>query len=441
MIISPFLVLFTAAGYANDGYNSRCPSNNQYYNYWKICDEPKCRQKPSFCGQDGKCADPTKGATLTYTKNGTTKYLCYPKEKVCADVFALFDLWSRLLESETGTYNGVTLDDDLYFRKNCLNGGECKDIHYDYDYVYDVKPRSPLGEKIAEGVCECKNGFTGRKCEIPPPTTAKPTPKPTPPPITSDCKNTVKGLDYKGFISKTTSGLKCQRWDRQFPHIHGLLTASADENFCRNPDDHSEPWCYTTSLFKRWEACNIPLCQTVDDPEFVYAKAEIFPNPALQRELRKVQGIVHMRQRKSTQGSFRTTDFIISIDGLPANSYHGFHIHSFGTIGASCSNTGGHYNPFSTNHGSPSANERHVGDLGNVLSNDRGSVILSYSDTKAVLYSLSSVVGRSFVIHAGMDDLGVNDDRGSKTTGNAGARLACGPILWSDGEVWAGPQP
>jgi len=181
----------TTEGLANDEFNSRCPSNNKYYRYWKICDEPKCQQKPSFCGQDGKCA-PTKGATLTYRKNGKTKYLCYPKEKVCADVYSMTNLWSSSLKSEIGTYNGVTLDDDLYFRKNCLNGGECKEVEYDYNY--DYKENKKRERDILQGVCECKNGFTGDKCEFPPseltsapligkpakiPATAKPTEAPT----------------------------------------------------------------------------------------------------------------------------------------------------------------------------------------------------------------------------------------------------------------------
>jgi hypothetical protein len=35
---------------------------------------------------------------------------------------------------------------------------------------------------------------------------------------------------------------------------------------------------------------------------------------------------------------------------------------------------------------------------------------------------------RGFVIHENRDDLGMGNDTGSKTTGNAGARLACGNI-------------
>ena len=39
-----------------------------------------------------------------------------------------------------------------------------------------------------------------------------------------------------------------------------------------------------------------------------------------------------------------------------------------------------------------------------------------------------SVIGRSFVVHAGVDDLGKGGHELSPTTGNAGGRLACGVI-------------
>jgi len=176
-------------------------------------------------------------------------------------------------------------------------------------------------------------------------------------------------------------------------------------------------------------------------PEFVYAKAEIFPNNALSRADRKVSGVVYIKQRKSSVGIYRETEFKVRVQGLPKNSYHGFHIHQFGTIGASCTQSGGHYNPFTENHGAPYAGTRHVGDLGNILSDDNGIVTKVFSDTKAKLYSLSTIVGRAFVVHAGIDDLGLNSDRGSRTTGNAGGRVACGVIVWSNGEGWRGPQP
>jgi len=44
------------------------------------------------------------------------------------------------------------------------------------------------------------------------------------------------------------------------------------------------------------------------------------------------------------------------------------------------------------------------------------------------LYGPNSIVGRATVIHADEDDLGRGKFEDSKTTGHAGARLACGVI-------------
>ncbi|XP_036406275.1 plasminogen [Megalops cyprinoides] len=81
------------------------------------------------------------------------------------------------------------------------------------------------------------------------------------------------GEDYRGKVSKTESGLTCQRWDSQKPHTHGyqphvLPDKYLEENFCRNPDGEPRPWCFTTLPTKRWEFCSIPRC-TSEPPKIV----------------------------------------------------------------------------------------------------------------------------------------------------------------------------
>ena len=76
---------------------------------------------------------------------------------------------------------------------------------------------------------------------------------------------------------------------------------------------------------------------------------------------------------------------------------------------------------------SPSQN-RHVGDLGNIVADESGKASFSFSDSHLSLFGVHSIVGRSVVVHAEEDDLGRGGHDDSKTTGHAGARVACGVI-------------
>ncbi|XP_075978012.1 superoxide dismutase [Cu-Zn]-like [Anticarsia gemmatalis] len=117
-----------------------------------------------------------------------------------------------------------------------------------------------------------------------------------------------------------------------------------------------------------------------------------------------------------------------TIVGLPAGKY-GFHVHEMGTI-VTCDAAGGHFNPDGTNHGGIDHEVRHVGDLGNV--EFEGAILgvsnINIVDTVLTLRGRNNIVGRTLVLHAEEDDLGLGGNEGSLTTGNAGARVACGVI-------------
>ena len=109
---------------------------------------------------------------------------------------------------------------------------------------------------------------------------------------------------------------------------------------------------------------------------------------------------------------------------------HGFHIHEYGDWSNGCLNAGGHYNPHNVDHGGPDDEVSHVGDLGNLEANAEGK-----ANYRAVITNLNvwDIIGRGIVVHADEDDLGKGGDEGSRTTGNAGGRLACGTIARSPG--------
>jgi len=107
---------------------------------------------------------------------------------------------------------------------------------------------------------------------------------------------------------------------------------------------------------------------------------------------------------------------------------HGFHVHQFGDNTNGCTSAGPHFNPDGVDHAGPSDAVRHVGDLGNVSVGADGVAKVCIKDQRISLSGDNSVVGRTMVIHADVDDLGKGGHELSKTTGNAGARLACGVI-------------
>ncbi|CAL1285482.1 unnamed protein product [Larinioides sclopetarius] len=104
---------------------------------------------------------------------------------------------------------------------------------------------------------------------------------------------------------------------------------------------------------------------------------------------------------------------------------HGFHIHQYGDLSGGCASAGGHFNPFQKNHGAPTDEERHVGDLGNIQAGSNGVATINIVDHQLRLCGPISVMGRAIVVHAQQDDLGRGGNEESLRTGNAGSRVGC----------------
>lgn len=103
---------------------------------------------------------------------------------------------------------------------------------------------------------------------------------------------------------------------------------------------------------------------------------------------------------------------------------HGVHLHENGDCSAAdAKSAGGHFNPDHTNHGAPTADPHHAGDLGNITIGANGAGKLKiFVKGLTVAAGDHSVVGRAVIVHADPDDLK------SQPAGNAGARFGCGVV-------------
>jgi Cu-Zn family superoxide dismutase len=104
-----------------------------------------------------------------------------------------------------------------------------------------------------------------------------------------------------------------------------------------------------------------------------------------------------------------TCQITYRVTGLtPGN--HGFHVHEKADFSNGCLSAGPHYNPFNKNHGAPTDEDRHVGDLGNIVADADGVAEGVIIDHLIKLSGPYSVVGRSMMVHADPDDLGKGDN-------------------------------
>ena len=69
------------------------------------------------------------------------------------------------------------------------------------------------------------------------------------------------GMDYRGTVAESKDGRKCQDWLAYGSYIseeHQSLFGTGGHSFCRNPSEHSNPWCYPEG--GGWEDCTVPDC-------------------------------------------------------------------------------------------------------------------------------------------------------------------------------------
>ena len=122
----------------------------------------------------------------------------------------------------------------------------------------------------------------------------------------------------------------------------------------------------------------------------------------------------------------------VNIKGLKPNSLHGFHVHEAGDLTDKCTSMCAHFNPYDKNHGCPGTKERHVGDLGNLETDNKGTANYTFFDNVIKLRgNKANIIGRGLIIHADPDDCGKGNNDDSLKTGNAGKRIACAVIGYS----------
>lgn len=108
---------------------------------------------------------------------------------------------------------------------------------------------------------------------------------------------------------------------------------------------------------------------------------------------------------------------------------HGFHIHRCGNETQGCESMCEHYNPTGKKHGNLNDIGAHRGDLGNILADRQGIVDQTIH---AKLLTIDEILGRSMIVHADEDDLGLGGKSDSDTTGHSGKRILCGIIGRND---------
>ncbi|KAL7173773.1 hypothetical protein ACSBR2_033099 [Camellia fascicularis] len=97
-----------------------------------------------------------------------------------------------------------------------------------------------------------------------------------------------------------------------------------------------------------------------------------------------------------------------------------------GVVTLTQEDNGPHFNPNGMTHGAPEDKIGLAGDLGNIIANADGVTEATIVDNQMPLTGPNAVIGRALVVHELEVDLGKGGHELSRSTGNAGGRLACG---------------
>lgn len=131
--------------------------------------------------------------------------------------------------------------------------------------------------------------------------------------------------------------------------------------------------------------------------------------------------------RVEFQASKRKVRVVGTLKGLAPDTTHAIHVHQ----GSVCEpptfeSAGAHFSPEPMEHGAPDAKVKHAGDLGNIVTDAEGTALVDVMADALDLDGSASVLGHTLVVHARADDLV------TQPGGDAGDRIACGPIESSD---------
>ncbi|KAG8510321.1 Extracellular superoxide dismutase [Cu-Zn] [Galemys pyrenaicus] len=177
-----------------------------------------------------------------------------------------------------------------------------------------------------------------------------------------------------------------------------------------------------------WQGLKLHRAAGLSLDHALHAACRVQPSASLGAQQPRVSGLVLFRQPAG--GALLEAFF--DLEGFPAdsNASRAVHVHEFGDLSQGCGAAGAHYNPLGVPH------PQHPGDFGNFAVRD-GRVWKYRSGLAPELSGPHSIMGRSLVVHAGVDDLGRGGNQASVENGNAGPRLACCVVSACGPELWA----